>query len=43
MPEEYTGERETEEMGDYVLTKLIGNNVPDDFFEEDDGGNNDAA
>jgi thiol-disulfide isomerase/thioredoxin/curved DNA-binding protein CbpA len=43
VPEEYTGERETEEMVDYVLTKLIGNNVPDDFFEEDDGGNNDAA
>merc|ERR1711871_1766753 len=41
VPDEYTGERETEEMVDYVLTKLMGNRVPDDFFE--DGDDNAAA
>merc|ERR1711871_259410 len=42
VPDEYTGERETEEMVDYVLTKLMGNRVPEDFFE-DDGVENAAA
>ena len=34
VPDEYDGERDAEEMVDFVLSKLIGANVPDSFFEE---------
>merc|ERR1711871_531766 len=34
VPDEYNGERDAEEMVDFVLSKLIGTHVPDNFFEE---------
>ena len=34
VPDEYTGERDAEEMVDYILTKSMGTSVPDEFFEE---------
>ena len=34
VPDEYDGERDAEVMVDFVLSKLIGANVPDSFFEE---------
>ena len=34
VPDEYTGERDAEEMVDYILSKSIGASVPDEFFKE---------